>query len=64
MGYFDGDTVTAYWNYAQHFALSDSSFAGTLDDLFDRDNPGMRRLLLDPVTGQPARVGPSRGLPR
>ena len=27
MGYFDGNTVTAYWNYAQHFALSDNHFA-------------------------------------
>jgi phospholipase C len=27
MGYFDGNTVTAYWNYAQYFALSDNSFA-------------------------------------
>jgi phospholipase C len=27
MGYFDGNTVTAYWHYAQHFALSDNSFA-------------------------------------
>jgi phospholipase C len=26
MGYFDGNTVTAYWNYAQHFAMSDNSF--------------------------------------
>ena len=26
MGYFDGNTVTAYWNYAQHFALSDNSY--------------------------------------
>ncbi len=24
MGYFDGNTVTAYWNYAQHFAMSDN----------------------------------------
>lgn len=24
MGYFDGNTVTALWNYAQHFALSDN----------------------------------------
>src|SRR6516225_11418773 len=23
MGYYDGNTVTALWNYAQHFALSD-----------------------------------------
>ena len=27
MGYFDGNTVTALWNYAQHFALNDNSFA-------------------------------------
>jgi phospholipase C len=29
MGYFDGNTVTAMWNYAQHFAMSDNSF-GTM----------------------------------
>ena len=23
MGYFDGNTVTALWNYAQHFAMND-----------------------------------------
>ncbi len=27
MGYFDGNTVTAIWNYAQHFAISDNSFS-------------------------------------
>jgi phospholipase C len=26
MGYYDGNTVTAYWNYAQRFAMSDNSF--------------------------------------
>jgi phospholipase C len=26
MGYFDGNTVTAFWNYAQNFAMSDNSF--------------------------------------
>jgi phospholipase C len=29
MGYFDGNTVTAFWNYAQHFAMSDNSY-GTM----------------------------------
>ena len=29
MGYFDGNTVTALWNYAQHFAISDNSY-GTM----------------------------------
>jgi phospholipase C len=27
MGYYDGNTVTAIWNYAQHFAISDNFFA-------------------------------------
>lgn len=27
MGYYDGNTVTALWNYAQHFAMSDSFFS-------------------------------------
>jgi phospholipase C len=26
MGYFDGNTVTAYWNYAQRYALNDNSY--------------------------------------
>ncbi len=29
MGYFDGNTVTALWNYAQHFAISDNFFGST-----------------------------------
>jgi phospholipase C len=27
MGYFDGNTVQALWNYAQHFAMSDNSYS-------------------------------------
>jgi phospholipase C len=27
MGYYDGNTVTALWNYAQHFALNDNFFS-------------------------------------
>jgi phospholipase C len=26
MGYYDGDTVTALWNYAQRYAMNDNSF--------------------------------------
>jgi phospholipase C len=26
MGYYDGNTVTALWNYAQHYAMSDNAF--------------------------------------
>lgn len=29
MGYVDGNTVTAVWNYAQHFALNDNFFGTT-----------------------------------
>lgn len=29
MGYYDGNTITALWNYAQHYAMSDNFFAST-----------------------------------
>jgi phospholipase C len=29
MGYYDGNTVTALWNYAQHFSMNDHSFGTT-----------------------------------
>ena len=29
MGYYDGNTVTALWNYAQRYAMSDNFFAST-----------------------------------
>src|SRR5882762_6669332 len=29
MGYYDGNTVTALWNYAQHFAMSDNFYQAT-----------------------------------
>jgi phospholipase C len=29
MGYYDGNTVTAQWNYAQHYAMSDRFFGTT-----------------------------------
>lgn len=44
MGYFDGNTVTALWNYAQHFALSDSFHAST----YGPSTPGALNL----VSGQ------------
>src|ERR1700727_2712117 len=36
MGYFDGNTVTAYWNYAQNYAMSDNAFT----DQFGPSTPG------------------------
>ncbi len=43
MGYFDGNTVTAMWNYAQHFGLSDNSYGTTFGPSLGRcDEPGFR----------------------
>jgi phospholipase C len=36
MGYFDGNTVTAMWNYAQKFAMNDNMFT----DSFGPSTPG------------------------
>jgi phospholipase C len=44
MGYYDGNTVTALWNYAQNFAMSDNSFSTT----FGPSTPGALNL----VSGQ------------
>jgi phospholipase C len=41
MDYFDGNTVTALWNYAQNFALSDNSY-GTV---FGPSTPGALNLI-------------------
>jgi Phosphoesterase family len=35
MGYYDGNTVTALWNYAQRFAMNDNSYNTTFLRAFD-----------------------------
>jgi phospholipase C len=52
MGYYDGNTVTAMWNYAQHFALSDNSYGST----FGPSTPGAINL----VSGQTNGVAATR----
>src|SRR5262249_49543405 len=47
MGYFDGNTVTALWNYAQHFAMSDNSF----DTQFGPSTPGALNLVAGQTHG-------------
>ena len=44
MGYYDGNSVTGLWNYAQHFAMSDNSYGTT----FGPSTPGALNL----VSGQ------------
>ena len=48
MGYYDGNTTTAIWNYAQNFAMSDNSF----DTTFGPSTPGALNL----VSGQTGNV--------
>jgi phospholipase C len=44
MGYYDGNTVTALWNYAQHYSLNDNAYGST----FGPSTPGAINL----VSGQ------------
>jgi phospholipase C len=41
MDYYDGNTVTAMWNYAQHFAMNDNSF----NTVFGPSTPGAINLI-------------------
>jgi phospholipase C len=59
MDYYDGNTVTGLWNYAQHYAMSDNSW----DTVFGPSTPGALNLVsgqthgvyaVDPVTHQKA----------
>ena len=47
MGYFDGNTVTAMWNYAQRFSMSDNSFGST----FGPSTPGAINLVSGQTNG-------------
>ncbi len=47
MGYYDGNTVTALWNYAQHFAMSDNSYSTT----FGPSTPGAVNLISGQTNG-------------
>ena len=51
MGYYDGNTVTALWNYAQHFAMNDNSF----NTVFGPSTPAALNLISGTTVG---------GLPR
>jgi len=47
MDYYDGNTVTALWNYAQHFAMSDNSYGTT----FGPSTPGALNLISGQTNG-------------
>jgi phospholipase C len=52
MGYFDGNTVTAFWNYAQNFAMSDNSWS----DTFGPSTPGAMNMFAGQTNGVLAQV--------
>jgi phospholipase C len=67
MDYYDGNTVTGLWNYAQHYAMSDNNW----DTTFGPSTPGALNLIsgqtgaayaVDPATGakvpSPSNVSP------
>jgi phospholipase C len=47
MGYYDGNTVTAMWNYAQRYAMSDNSYGTT----FGPSTPGAINLISGQTNG-------------
>jgi phospholipase C len=47
MGYYDGNTVTALWNYAQKYAMSDNSY----DTIFGPSTPGAINLVAGQTDG-------------
>jgi phospholipase C len=60
LDYYDGNTVTALWNYAQHYAMSDNSFSAT----YGPSTPGVLNLVAgnthgvrvyQPDTGKPTK---------
>jgi phospholipase C len=57
MDYYDGNTVTGLWNYAQHFAMSDNSYS----DVFGPSTPGALNVTSGNTFG--AICGPTFGAP-
>jgi len=61
MGYYDGNTVTALWNYAQHFALNDNMYTTQ----FGPSSPGAINLIAGQSNGFSATLnvfGPTSNL--
>jgi phospholipase C len=54
MGYFDGNTTTALWNYAQNFAMSDNSYGTT----FGPSTPGLMNLVAGQTAGVAKQINP------
>ena len=57
MGYYDGNTVTALWNYAQHFALNDNNYTTQ----FGPSTPGAINLISGQTNGLAASLNVLNG---
>jgi phospholipase C len=57
MSYYDGNTVTAVWNYAQNYAMSDNSFSTT----FGPSTPGVLNLIAGQTHGATVTAGSATG---
>jgi phospholipase C len=55
MGYFDGNTVTALWNYAQNYAMSDNAYT----DTYGPSTPGAINVISGQTNGAVNVVGSS-----
>jgi phospholipase C len=53
MGYYDGNTVTALWNYAQNYAMSDNSYSSN----FGPSTPGALNLVAGQTNGVTQTMG-------
>jgi phospholipase C len=57
MSYYDGNTVTALWNYAQTYAMSDNSFGTS----FGPSTPGVLNLIAGQTHGATVTAGNAAG---
>jgi phospholipase C len=61
MGYYDGNTVTALWNYAQHYAMNDNSFS----TMFGPSTPGALSVVAGTTSnGTAGATTPAGGVPK
>jgi len=58
MGYYDGNTVTALWNYAQHYSMNDHSFGTT----FGPSTQGALNLISGQTNGLTYSAGAAGGV--
>ena len=57
MGYYDGNTTTALWNYAQHFAINDNNYTTQ----FGPSTPGALNLISGQTNGVAATLNVLNG---